>query len=643
MPNFLHYAGAAACAFALMIPTPARADLSGAPAVSANSTISLDTGAISTSGGDLLFDGAKLTPQGNAKAYNGGNLSAEFSEINQAALQAFASLLSSASITPAVNDVIAVLTNGGNYSKVLVTAISTSSITLQFDTYGASGTTPSAPSITALQNNYSYLLPGLPNYGIAPGSLFIIKGSDLANPGTAVLQSSGGSGIPATLNGASISVTVNGVTTHPGMYYAIPTQIAAVLPSSTPVGAGTITVTYNSTPSATFPIQVVSTALGLDTYYGTGTGLGVATDPVSGAIYNYANSAIPGKSIVLWGSGLGADTADSDTVFTTTPHPVNVPLKIYIGGVQAAILYQGSSGYPGVNQINVTIPPSVQPGCGASVIAVSGTVVSNSVSLPLNPSGGPCTDPGLGITSQISSLVGASYKFGFVDIGQSTSSGQTQNTAGADFNQVTGGLSNGSGGGLTSIGSCSANQTVTGGSTGTNSTGLDAGTISVTGSAGTQSLTEFQTGSYGAQLPSGFIPSGGGTFTFNGAGGKDVGAFTATVNYTNPLTWTNMNSITSVNRAQGVNVTWSGGATNSYVLISGSSTSAGGVSASFVCYAPVSAEQFTVPSYVLLGLPAGTGSLAVENATTSVPFAATGLNYAYGIAAIFSSISPAYQ
>ena len=642
MPNFLHYAGAAACALALLIPIPARADLSATKTVNANSTISLDTGTTATSGGDLLFDGTKLTPQGSAKAYDGGNLSAEFSEINQTALQAFASLLSPAAITPAANDVIAVLTNGGNYAKVLVTAVSTSSITLQFVTYGASST-PSGPSITAVQNNYSYLLAGLPNYGIAPGSLFIIKGSDLSNPGTAVLQSSASPGIPTTLNGATISVTVNGVTTHPGMYYAIPTQIAAVLPSSTPVGTGTITVTYNSTPSATFPIQVVSTALGLDTYYGTGTGLGVATDPVSGALYSYASSATPGKAIVLWGSGLGADTADSDTVFTTTPHAVNVPLQIYIGGVQATILYQGSSGYPGVNQINVTIPSSVQPGCGVSVIAVSGNVVSNSVSLPLNPSGGPCTDPGLGITGQISSLVGASYKFGFVEIGQSTSSGQTESNAGADFNQVSGGLSSSSGGGLTSIGSCSVNQTVTGGSTGSNSTGLDAGTISVTGPSGTQALTEIKTGEYGAELSSGFIPTGGGTFTFTGAGGKDVGAFTATVNYTNPLTWTNMTSITSVNRAQGVNVTWSGGATDSYVLISGSSTSAGGASAGFVCYAPVSAGQFTVPSYILLGLPAGTGSLAVENATTPVPFTASGLNYAYGLAAIFSSIQPTYQ
>ena len=36
------------------------------------------------------------------------------------------------------------------------------------------------PSIRALTNNYSNIVPGLPNYGIAQGSIFIIYGSSLA-------------------------------------------------------------------------------------------------------------------------------------------------------------------------------------------------------------------------------------------------------------------------------------------------------------------------------------------------------------------------------------------------------------------------------------------------------------------------------
>ena len=334
------------CALLLMVAPAAWADLSGTVTVPAASAVSLDTGIVSGSGGDILFSGTTLTAQGAAKTFDTGNGQlAAFNSFTLATLQQLASLYSATAFSPVAGHVIAVLTSGGNYAKALVTAVSASSITFQYLTYGANAA-PAGPSISAVQNNYSYLQPGLPNYGIAPGSLFIIKGVDLANPGTAVLQSSGGSGIPTSLNGATIAVTVNGVTTHPAMYYAIPAQIAAVLPSSTPAGTGTITVTYNGIASSPAPILVVSTALGFDSYFGSGVGLGVATD-ASGNIFTYSNSAKPGQTIVLWASGLGADTADSDTVFTSSPHAVSVPLQIYIGGFQAGRFVSGSVRLPG--------------------------------------------------------------------------------------------------------------------------------------------------------------------------------------------------------------------------------------------------------------------------------------------------------
>lgn len=35
------------------------------------------------------------------------------------------------------------------------------------------------PAIAAVMNNYSWMLPGLPNYGIAPGSIFTIFGTGM--------------------------------------------------------------------------------------------------------------------------------------------------------------------------------------------------------------------------------------------------------------------------------------------------------------------------------------------------------------------------------------------------------------------------------------------------------------------------------
>ena len=419
--------GRALWVLASTIAGAAWANITGSQTLSANTRFSFDTGTTVTTGGDILFTGTSITPQGTATAYAGLGAagSATYNSLSQALLADFSPLYTASAISSlAVNDVIAIHTNGGNYAGLLVTAVSSTSLTFSYTTFGVSGGTPGAPSITMVQNNYSFILPGLPNYGIAPGTVFLILGTGLSNPAvtTPTLQSSASPGIPSTLNGATISVTVGGVTTHPGLYYAIPTVLAAVLPSSTPVGTGTISVTYNNL-TGTAPIQVVSSALGLDTLYGTGTGLGVAT--IGATVVNYNTSASPGQTITLWGSGLGADTADSDTVFTSTPHSIAAPLQIYIGGISATISYQGSSGYPGVNQINVIVPASVATGCGVSVVAVSGSgataVVSNTVSLPINPGGGTCSDPALGITgtqliTESGTITTAAYSLGSLSV-----------------------------------------------------------------------------------------------------------------------------------------------------------------------------------------------------------------------------------
>lgn len=645
----------AVAVLAILFPIAAFADLSGTVTVNANQSLNLETGAAAASGGDLLWTGTTLVPQGSTVAANISNLSAVYTGasgyamVNQLLLQAGlqAGLGSKNPLSSlAVGIVIGAQDNSGNYAKLLVTAVSSASISLQFLTYGASssGGGSGGPTITMIQNNYSYLVPGLPNYGIAPGTLFIVKGSSLASATTvSSLQSSVAPGIPLSLNGASISVTVNGVTTHPAIYYAIAGQIAAVLPSGTPVGTGTLTVTYNGVASAPATITVVQSALGLDTYYGTGSGLGVATD-LNYNVFNYTNSAKPSQNIILWGSGLGADAADSDTTYTTTPHSVNVPLTVYVGGIAVTPSYAGSAGFPGLNQINLTIPAAVQPGCGVSVVAVSGNIVSNTVTLPISASGGTCSDPALGSSGTTISTIGgkSNFNFGEVAILQSTSSGKVTNAADAIFeNEQT--TSSATVSGLTSLGSCVVSTSIVGPTTLPTITGLDAGTITVTGPTGTQTLTSIPQalGTSFVSLPAGFIPATGGSYTFNGAGGANVGAFSVSIAYTSPLTWTN-SSITSVVRANGQTINWAGGAAGSYVYIVGSSSSST-ASASFTCYAPASAGIFTVPSYVLLALPPGSGSLAVENVTTPVSFSASGLDYGLAIAGVSFSITPSYQ
>ena len=196
-------------------------------------------------------------------------------------------------------------------------------------------------------------------------------------------------------------MAVSGVTTHPALYYTSPTQLAAVLPAATPVGTGTLTVIYGGALAIRQRLLVVASAVGIGQFnqipipsgtFNPSAAIGIATDNTTGALLTFTNSGVPGEIITLWATGLGADPADSDTTYTSSPHAVNTPLQIYVGGVQASILYQGSAGYPGVTQIDVTIPASVTTGCYVSLAAVTGTVISNVVVLPINPGGGTCVE-----------------------------------------------------------------------------------------------------------------------------------------------------------------------------------------------------------------------------------------------------------
>jgi uncharacterized protein (TIGR03437 family) len=633
---------------AIVFPATVFADLNQTNVLTAGTTINLDTGVVGTSGGDIQWTPSGITPQGRATAlhiYSNWPL-AQFGTISIILVSALPGY-SNATIPASkltVGDVFGVHTNGAHWAKVIVTATSPTSITVQFTTFGVAAGPGSGnsgpPTITSIVNNSSVIPAGLPNSGIAPSSIFAIVGSGLANAGLPVLQSSAAPGLSLALNGASITVTVGGVTTHPAIYYTSPGQIAAVLPSSTPVGTGTLTVTYNNVASNAAPIKVVPAALGINTFY---TNSGVATDAASGAVLTYTNSGTPGENIVLWTTGLGADPDDSDTTFTTTPHAVSTPLQIYVGGIPATILYQGSAGYPGVNQINVTIPASAPNGCWISLAAVAGGLLSNIATLPINSGGGACFDPVNGLYgNQIAPAGQQTLKTGLVALSQTTSAKDVVSTdTDAAFESYTGvfGPTN-----SVSPGGCIVRDLTTTPSFGA-ITGLDPGRIGLTGPNGLSVTMANQLGIKGAffaALPAGAIPQSGGTFTFTGTGGADVGSFSSTLTFTNPLlSWTNRSTAATVDRSKDFRVTWTGGNTDSYVFVSGTSTT-GAAGAGFTCLAKASDQEFTVPSYILSALPAGSGAIALQN-DIYLPLSARGIDIGLAVGDIGISAVTTYK
>jgi uncharacterized protein (TIGR03437 family) len=665
---------------ALILSSAAWANNNGTATLNAGQNFSFDSGSVVSSGGDITFAGTSITAVGTASLYSAGAVGTTgYNSLNsQAALSSLYSIglfnqvpLSGAALV--VNEVFAVHTNGGNLAAALITAVSSSAVTFQYSTYGSTtsgGGGGATPTIGALSNNYSYTLPGLPNYGIAQGSIFVIFGTNLSSQPFSGLQSTASPGLQTKLNGTSISVTVNGVTTQPFIYYTSATQVAAVLPSTTPVGTGTITVTNNGQTSLTAQILVVQSAVGILTQNQGGTGQAVVEDPSNGySNFSFTNSVKPGQLIALWGSGVGGDTKDNDYVYPQgQDNLTGIPMQIYIGGISASITYRGRSQFPGLDQIFVTVPAGVTPGCAVSLVISSGTtsLTSNSVSIPVAENGGACSDSFSPFTATLlESLSGKStVNVGFLEVGQYTAPSltgggpSTNSTALGVFYSYTQAQFDAEQAGIPSLGSCVIVPPTQ--ASATLPTGLDAGsTITLTGPTGQVSLTKFPViaGYYGPSsvLASGFFPSTGGTFTFNnGAGGANVGGFNTSISLASPLVWTNASSISTVNRTNGVTVNWSGGAPNSYVLIFGSSSAsvsyqATPLTVTFDCIAPVSAGTFTVPPVVLQALPAASASgltsptLTVENTANPVLFSASGLDLGYVTSFVYDSINVSYQ
>ena len=425
---------------------------------------------------------------------------------------------------------------------------------------------PTPPSITSVQNNYGQVSPGLPNYGLAPGSLFFVKGTNLSNSTSPGLLSSSSPGLPTTQDGVSVSVTAGGTTRQCPRYYLSPTQINAVLPGNTALGNATITVTNNGTTSAAYTIPVVQSAFGILFYNGSLA----ATYDLSNGLVASTNAANAGDYITLWGTGVGADAANDDRLFPQKQNDLtSIPMRAYLGSVEAQIYYRGRSQYPGVDQVIIIVPNNAPTGCDVSLSLVSGNIVSNSVTIPVAASGRTCADPGTTLSPEVfGGLAGkTTIKFGILSVVQSTSfvqgTARTDGSVGAFFQSV-GGIGAASGvGSQISIGSCIIPQVDTVSSGVGTITGLDAGaSIGVTGPGGSLNLTQISVPGVAAGFylppnsvtPPAFIPTGGGTFTFSGPGGRDVGSFNASLSMPTAFTWSSATAVTTVGRSQGVTV-----------------------------------------------------------------------------------------
>jgi uncharacterized protein (TIGR03437 family) len=503
---------------------------------------------------------------------------------------------------------------------------------------------PVIRSQSPVVNSASYRTPGLPGSGIAQGSIFSVFGTGLG-PASCVTNAPTFP-LLTTLGETSVKVTVGTTSTDAVMLVACGSQINAIMPSKTPVGDGTVTVTYKGQASAPAPVHVVAGTFGIFAANMGGAGQAIATHP------NYVSNSIirtfhPGDYGILWGTGLGA-ISGSDAAEPPVGDIGDV--KVYVGTGAAAVNYHGRSGCcAGLDQIVFQVPQGVQ-GCHVPIAVETGGVVSNVATIAVSTSGQTCTDSIMGQDLVDKLAAGQKVDFGYIRlesiiaqfISGSSAAGASDNGY-ASFSEYTPQTAAWANYGV-SAGYCIAVDGNVGGTAEVTPSQLDAGAITVQGPGPMITLTQYYFGYYTAVLNatiSRFLWSGL-NYTVAGGGGSKVGAFSISENTSiagaqfTGIKWGEPASLSGDMTLQ-----WDGGDAK---LQSGNVTIGGisgnddfSLSVSLQCVAPLSAHKFTIPAWIPSTLPPSgsrqVGTITVPNGflwigqySNPVKFQATGLD-----------------
>ncbi|MBI3667284.1 MAG: hypothetical protein HY236_13840 [Acidobacteria bacterium] len=526
-------------------------------------------------------------------------------------------------------------------------------------------------------------------FGIAQGSLFVVFGLNL---GPTQLQQSSSFPLPLRLGGSSVRVEVEGAQLDAIMIYTSAIQLAALLPSNTPTGNGTLTVTYNGIVSNPAPIKVVPSAFGIYTIAQNGRGPGVVTNP-SYQVNSASFSANPGETLIIWGTGLGPVSGDEGA--GPLPGSLGTDTQVFVGAKSARVEYAGRSGCcAGLDQIAFDVPPGVE-GCFVPLAVRTGGVVSNFPSLSIAPQGRQCAEPaGVPVTAMTKAAAGGNLRVGAIALGQNDLIGAVESSIGLketsaplltaldlmlwpgrttapatqqsskelrerarqaiqhykqDRRQgkpvrlnrqsvqrilaapaeesVTAGFSSLRNispllshliSTVSAVGACSVLTCgnldcglgsaipLTPGNRGFGSA-LDAGPgLTLSGPSGPLAVPKVASGKYGATFPAigppGQLPPA--DYSVAGPGGADVGTFSAHLTVGAPLSWTNKDAISLVDRSQDLTVTWNRERVTGYVVVGGLfSSPVSGALEIFICGERSATGSVTIPSFVLSALP----------------------------------------
>ncbi len=491
---------------------------------------------------------------------------------------------------------------------------------------------------------------------LAPGAVFAIFGKGLGPDSPAVAQAPD---YPPNLGGTTITFTPKGggVDVSARLGYSRADQAVGVLPSSTTPGEYSAVVSYSGQSSPPQPVIVAARSFGIATANSGGTGpaqvtignvnngislVRLTTGSTSFNGYSWSlTPAHPDDTLVIWGTGGGADPAN-DTGGTSGDQSAGGQFKVLVGGTEVAPVYAGtSSGFPGLWQINFQVPSNASPDCFTRLQVIAGGEASNAATIAIAAPGQPsCSSDTYSADTMSKIDAGGTLIGGSFAIFKTTATNSFVLDDGTRTSPIT--TTTESGGGSIGRYSAAAIADMNSGihidkctvfqktayspflGIGVPDRYLDAGATLALAGPGLSSSTGLRRTPntvYSATLPSGSVQSG--SYTISGGGGSDIGAFSRTIDLPGDFAVTNFDSIATINRAQPLTVTWTGGGSGDVQVggtfqttISGSGANPARwllQSTSFYCRLPASAGTYTVPASVFSLLPDSSFDLTSGN------------------------------
>ncbi len=232
---------------------------------------------------------------------------------------------------------------------------------------------PLAPPVLAGIVNTASELPG----AISPGEMITLFGTGIG-PGPTAFSFDQSGKVPDIL--ASTQVLIDG-TTAP-VLYASATQVNAIVPYEVgTTGTATVEVVSNGFQSELWGVPLTPAAPGVFAAGSIGVGQAAVLNQ-DGSPNGAPNPAARGSVVRIFGTGEGATTPANFTGGVTPGggNSTTLPVKVTMGGIEAAVTYRGSAPgeVAGVMQVNAIVPAGVGPGAAVPVIVTVGEQASQS-------------------------------------------------------------------------------------------------------------------------------------------------------------------------------------------------------------------------------------------------------------------------